>query len=240
MACATEQNWDAGITSLPRILRSLAPEKPVASEAQDALVIRDHIHGAANMAGSSRRKVNRRDVLRRSAAVAATAAVAGGGSFWLGSRRRVAPSAGKKVIVIGIDGMDPVLSEQMLAAGLLPNLDGLRARGGYSKLATSIPPQSPVAWASFINGAGPGSHGIFDFLHRHPDQPSAPFYGGAETVEGVGYWEVGDYRLQLDFWPFNHKPPVTLLGRQGVPFWDYLDKAGIPFNVLRSAVQLSA
>ena len=35
----------------------------------------------------------------------------------------------------------------------------LRAAGGFSKLGTSIPPQSPVAWANFINGAGPGSHG---------------------------------------------------------------------------------
>ncbi len=35
--------------------------------------------------------------------------------------------------------------------------------------------------------------------------------------------ELGEYRLQLDFWPFDHKPPETVLRRQGVPFWDYLD-----------------
>ncbi|MBA7477885.1 hypothetical protein ES707_13300 [subsurface metagenome] len=49
----------------------------------------------------------------------------------------------------------------------------------------------------------------------------------AETLPGAGYWEVGDYRLQLDFWPFNHKPPATVLKRQGTPFWDYLDEAKI-------------
>ena len=26
----------------------------------------------------------------------------------------------------------------------------------------------------------------------------------------------------------HHKPPATVLRRQGVPFWDYLDEAGIP------------
>jgi predicted AlkP superfamily phosphohydrolase/phosphomutase len=38
---------------------------------------------------------------------------------------------------------------------------------------------------------------------------------------------VGEYKLPLSFWPFNHKPPATLLRRQGIPFWDYLDEAGI-------------
>jgi len=133
----------------------------------------------------------------------------------------------QKVIVVGFDGMDPRLSERMMKAGALPNLAELAQAGGYSVLGTSIPPQSPVAWASFINGAGPGSHGIFDFIHRNPARQCAPFYAAAETVAGQGYLGVGDYKLQLDFWPFNHKPARTLLRRQGVPFWAWLDRAGI-------------
>jgi predicted AlkP superfamily phosphohydrolase/phosphomutase len=181
------------------------------------------------MAEQKKGKTNRRVFLKRSAIAAAGAAAAvGAGSFWLGSRSRVSRSLGKKVIVIGIDGMDPRLSETMMKAGQLPNLAKLRATGGFSDLGTSIPPQSPVAWANFINGAGPGSHGIFDFIHRHPHEQCAPFYSAAEIVPGEGYWDVGDHRLQLDFFPFNHKLPATLLRRQGIPFWDYLDEAGIP------------
>ncbi|HEV3116832.1 MAG TPA: alkaline phosphatase family protein [Gemmataceae bacterium] len=158
------------------------------------------------MAESSKHKPNRRAFLKRSAlAAAAGAAAVGGGAYWLGSRSRVSRSIGKKVIVIGIDGMDPRLSETMMKAGLLPNLARLRDAGGFSDLGTSIPPQSPVAWANFINGGGPGSHGIFDFIHRHPHEQCKPFYSAAETVDGK-----------------------TLLRRQGVPFWDYLDEAGIP------------
>ena len=71
-----------------------------------------------------------------------------------------------KVIVIGFDGMDPVLCERLMDAGQLPHLDLLRKAGGYRRLGTSIPPQSPVAWATFITGANPGVHGIFDFIHR--------------------------------------------------------------------------
>jgi predicted AlkP superfamily phosphohydrolase/phosphomutase len=183
-----------------------------------------------NMTEPVNEKTDRRGFLKTStiALAGAGALGIGAGSCWLGSVNRVSKSHGKKVIIIGIDGMDPQLSENMMREGLLPNLAKLRASGGFSSLGTSMPPQSPVAWANFINGAGPGSHGIFDFVHRHPEHQCDPFYSAAETVPGDGYWEVGDHRLPLDFWPFNHKKETTVLKRQGTPFWDYLDAQGIP------------
>jgi predicted AlkP superfamily phosphohydrolase/phosphomutase len=174
-----------------------------------------------------KRKPNRRTFLKASAAAAAIAGVSAG-AYWIGSQKAAPKSIGKKVIVIGIDGMDPRLCASMMDEGDLPHLAKLRAAGGFSPLGTSIPPQSPVAWANFINGAGPGSHGIFDFIHRDPHQQCQAINSASEIVPGEGYWETGDHRLQLDFWPFNHKLPVTRLRRQGVPFWDYLDEAGVP------------
>jgi predicted AlkP superfamily phosphohydrolase/phosphomutase len=181
------------------------------------------------MTESSAPKVTRRTLLAGTAAAAVGGAAAlGAGNYWLGARLNAPRVAGKRVIIIGIDGMDPRLCERMMAEGLLPNLAKLRAGGGFSPLGTSTPPQSPVAWATFINGAGPGDHGIFDFIHRHPEDQCSPFYSAAETIPGEGAWEVGDHRLPLDFWPFNHKLPRTVLKRQGTPFWDYLDAAGVP------------
>ena len=180
------------------------------------------------MADNPAGRLSRRELLKGSAAVAAAACV-GGLSLVGGCRHKTGPGRGqaRRVIVIGIDGMDPLLAQGMMAAGLLPTFETLRARGGFRPLGTSIPPQSPVAWANFINGAGPGSHGIFDFIHRHPQEQCAPFFSAAETVPGQGYWNIGDHRIQLTVWPFNHQPPATLLRRQGVPFWDHLDEAGI-------------
>ena len=180
------------------------------------------------MAHYDKDKFNRREFLKHSGITAA--ALTTGLNIdpaYAAKKKRLSKANGKKVIVIGIDGMDPRLSEKMMDAGQLPNFDKLRKTGGFNPLATSIPPLSPVAWANFINGAGPGSHGIFDFIHRNPEQQIAPFFGMSKPVAGQGYWEVGDHKLQLDFWPFNHKPPATILQRQGVPFWDYLDAAGI-------------
>ncbi|MHC4130882.1 MAG: alkaline phosphatase family protein [Planctomycetota bacterium] len=172
-----------------------------------------------------RKELNRREFLINSAmATAALTVKLGDNPAYAAGRLR---KSYKKVIVIGIDGMDPVLSERMMKDGKLPNFSRLRNLGGYSRLGTSIPPQSPVAWANFINGAGPGSHGIFDFIHRDPGQQCLPFFSAAETIPGQGYWEIGDHKLQLDFWPFNHKPATTMLRRNGIPFWDYLDEAGV-------------
>ena len=160
---------------------------------------------------------------------AAGAAAVGAGSYWLGSRSRVSRSLGKKVIVIGIDGMDPRLSESMMKEGLLPNLDQLRAAGGFSRPGHQHSPAKPCRLGQLHQRrrAGLARHLR---LHSPPSRTEqcTPFYSAAETVPGEGAWEVGDHRLPLDFWPFNHRPPSTVLRRQGVPFWDYLDEAGIP------------
>jgi predicted AlkP superfamily phosphohydrolase/phosphomutase len=181
------------------------------------------------MTDDSRARITRRTALK--GAVAATAAAASGcdvSGYFTGGSRRASRAAGKKVIIIGIDGMDPRLSSALMKAGRLPNLKRLSEQGGFSELGTSVPPQSPVAWATFINGAGPGSHGIFDFIHRHPQEQCAPFYSASETLPGQGGWDIGEHRIPLDFWPFNHKLPQTVLRRQGTPFWDYLDAEGVP------------
>ncbi|RME39481.1 MAG: sulfatase arylsulfatase [Planctomycetota bacterium] len=133
-----------------------------------------------------------------------------------------------KVIVLGFDGMDPRLCERLMDEGRLPNLARMRAIGGYRRLGTTIPPQSPVAWASFITGANPGVHGIFDFIHRDPRRQCEPYYSAAETVGGDEGWEVDGYRLPLRFWPFRQRGIETRLRRGGTPFWDELDRAGVP------------
>lgn len=136
-----------------------------------------------------------------------------------------------RVVVIGFDGMDPRLCERLMDEGRMPHLAKLRAAGGFRPLGTSTPPQSPVAWSDFITGAGPGVHGIFDFIHRDPKQQYSPKYSAAETVHGDAGWEIGNHQLPLNFWPFNHAPTETRLTRHGNPFWNHLDARGIPIRI---------
>ncbi|KPK74417.1 MAG: sulfatase arylsulfatase [Phycisphaerae bacterium SM23_30] len=172
-------------------------------------------------------KLNRRQFIKSTAATAAALTTGLNALSGCGGSGKGGPKKAPKVIVIGVDGMDPRLAERLMAAGKMPHLAQLAQAGGYHPLGTSIPPQSPVAWACFINGAGPGSHGIFDFIHRDPHRQCLPFYSAAETTAAAGGWEIGSHKVPLTFWPFNHQQSQTVLRRAGTPFWDYLDEAGI-------------
>src|SRR5262249_47219639 len=50
----------------------------------------------------------------------------------------------------------------------LPALAKLREQGGYTRVQTTCPAQTPVAWSTFATGVNPGGHGVFDFIRRDP------------------------------------------------------------------------
>ena len=75
----------------------------------------------------------------------------------------------QKMIILGFDGTDPGLLNRWMQEGKFPHLAKLKSEGDYRELGSTIPPQSPVAWASFATGTNPGGHGIFDFLNRSPE-----------------------------------------------------------------------
>jgi hypothetical protein len=72
----------------------------------------------------------------------------------------------KKIVFLGLDGLDPRLTERLMAEGKLPNLARLAAEGSYTRLRTTFPALSPVAWSTFATGVSPAKHNIFDFLDR--------------------------------------------------------------------------
>ena len=109
--------------------------------------------------------MKRRDFLSQAGVAAALAAAGGAAPLLAACGRRTGPLA-RKVIVLGIDGMDPTLTRHFIARGVLPTFARFSERYAFLRLGTSLPPQSPVAWSDFITGAGPGVHGIFDFIHR--------------------------------------------------------------------------
>ncbi|HEY1760747.1 MAG TPA: alkaline phosphatase family protein [Bryobacteraceae bacterium] len=134
-----------------------------------------------------------------------------------------AKTTGKRVIVLGIDGMDPNFVEHHWDS--LPNLAKLSKEGEFKRLETSTPPQSPVAWSTFITGMDPGGHGIFDFVHRDP-KTLAPYSSMAQSAEGARTVSVGPYDL-----PITSGQVVSF--RQGKPFWQMLSEHGVGVSVIR-------
>lgn len=89
-----------------------------------------------------------------------------------------------RTVILGFDSFDPNLFQRAREARNLPHLGRLADNGGYSPLAVCSPPQTEVSWTSIATGVDPGSHGIFDFVHRDP-QTYAPYVSLLPTKQGI-------------------------------------------------------
>ena len=140
----------------------------------------------------------------------------------------VGAQSDRRVIILGIDGMDPTLLQMFMDDGRLPNFRRLAAEGDFKPLQTSMPPLSPVAWSNFITGMDPGGHGIFDFLHRDPAtfEPYPPIYRVAPTGRTI----------ELSSWVLPLSGGEVELLRQGTAVWELLEDAGVPTTVFRMPV----
>jgi predicted AlkP superfamily phosphohydrolase/phosphomutase len=121
----------------------------------------------------------------------------------------------KKVIVVGLDGVDPHIVNSLLSRQQLPSLARLAASGRFTTVATTYPAQTPVAWSTFATGTNPGGHGIYDFLRRDP-----------ETY-------LPDIALNRYEQRASFLPPKVVNQRRGTPIWEVLAEAGVPATVLR-------
>ncbi len=131
----------------------------------------------------------------------------------------------KKLVILGLDGLDPQLVKRYSADGKLPNLEKLGQQGCFYPLKTTTPSISPVAWSSFSTGVNPAKHNIYDFLTRNksnylPDLSSTHIGKVKRTLK------IGKYIIPLS------KPELRLL-RKGKPFWTLLGERGIISSILR-------
>jgi predicted AlkP superfamily phosphohydrolase/phosphomutase len=144
----------------------------------------------------------------------------------VGCTRQTTDAASRSVIVLGVDGMDPQFLEAHWDA--LPNLNKLRHEGGFRRLATTVPPQSPVAWSTVITGMDPGGAGIFDFIRRDP-KTYMPLSSMAETRDAPRSLTIGPYLI-----PLSAGGVHTL--RAGTAFWQLLANVHIPSTIIRMPV----
>lgn len=129
-----------------------------------------------------------------------------------GSRVR-GESMFNKVLLIGIDGMDPKVARELMSSDKLPNFKRLSESGSFAELETSYPPNSPVAWTSIATGVNPGEHNIFDFIRRNPEN-YLPDLSLSKSVSGIAGTDYESY--------------VT-----AVPFWRITSEASVPTTVIR-------
>ena len=145
--------------------------------------------------------------------------------IWVRRRHALRNAKVKRMVVLGLDGMDPDLTQKWMDEGHLPNFKALADQGGFYRLKTTFPAVSPVAWSSFMTGANPGKHNIFDFLSRDkrtylPSLSSAHIGNVRKTIR------LGKFKIPIG------KPELRLL-RKGKPFWVTLGENGVSSTVIR-------
>lgn len=155
-------------------------------------------------------------------------------TMWLALRYRgtLRKARAKKVIFLGLDGLDPELTEKWMAEGKLPNFSRLREQGSYHRLRTTFPALSPVAWSTFATGVNPGRHNIFDFLNRDlrtyaPELSSAKVRPPARNLK-IGKWTIPLSRASAE------------LRRKSEPFWKILGRNGVSSTILRVPITFPA
>jgi predicted AlkP superfamily phosphohydrolase/phosphomutase len=165
-------------------------------------------------------------IRKRVGQVCLLALCAAGLSLFISSgRARGEAAASRKMIILGVDGLDPDLLTKFMAEGKMPNFARLAEKGSFRRLTSSIPPQSPVAWSNLITGMNAGGHGIFDFIHRDPK--TFQLYFSTSRVEGPKHsFHVGSWVI-----PLGSGSAEEL--RQGKAFWEFLDEHRVPNYVYR-------
>ena len=143
----------------------------------------------------------------------------------LRGRRRLRKARARRVIVLGLDGLDPGLVKQGLRRGRLPNFRRLKETGGFRPLASTVPSMSPVAWSGFATGVDAGRHNIFDFLARDL-RTYLPVLSSTRITPPTRELRLGKLRLPLG------RPRIELL-RRSKAFWRVLGEHGVKATVLR-------
>jgi predicted AlkP superfamily phosphohydrolase/phosphomutase len=168
--------------------------------------------------------MKRREFLKTTGAGAALAA-AGGLAPLLEACAGKPRALGRKVIVLAIDGMDPNLVRRFVGHGGMPTFERFIAGNTFMKLGTGLPPQSPVAWSDFITGAGPGVHGIFDFIHRDP-QTLVPYLSISRSSPPSKTLKLGNLVVPLSGGKVENL-------RRGPCLWEILARHDVPAIVFK-------
>lgn len=103
---------------------------------------------------------------------------------------RVETEAGpleRRVVILGIDGLEWDIMGPMLESGRLPNFARLTNEGAWGELRSLKFLESPMIWTSIATGKSPGKHGITGFTTK-------------EGAAHVGAILTSDFRTARTLW----------------------------------------
>ena len=117
----------------------------------------------------------------------------------------------RKVLVLGWDAADWKIIRPLLAAGAMPNLAGLMARGVHGNHSTLYPVLSPTLWTSIATGKRPPKHGVLGFTEPTRDG-SAVRPCSILSRKTKALWNIlaqeGKRSIVVGWWPSYPAEPI--------------------------------
>jgi len=121
-----------------------------------------------------------------------------------------------KVLVLGIDGLDPVLTEKYVAKGVMPNVKKFIEKGSSAKnlvLLGAHPTITPPMWTTLATGAYPSTHGVTDFWVQDGNNLDSVAYGlDSRLCKAEQIWNVlaeSGIKTLVWHWPGSSWPPTS-------------------------------
>lgn len=144
-----------------------------------------------------------------------------------------------RVIVLGLDGVDPGVVHTLAEDGRLPNLSRCLSTGVFGTLHADEPLLSPVLWTTIATGRPPDVHGIGSFTARRGDDGGQlPVSGDARRVPAL--WSIAsDAGLEVGVvgwwatWPPEHVRGTVVSDRTS---YHFLVADEVPRNPLESVL----
>ena len=122
----------------------------------------------------------------------------------------------RRMIVVGVDGMDARLAKKYLDAGKMPNLKKLLEHGSAREdlvMLGGVPTITPPMWTTLATGAYPGTHGITDFWNQHPTELDTLVYSlDSRNCKAEQLWNVlaeAGKKTLVWHWPGSSWPPTS-------------------------------
>ncbi|MRR17930.1 MAG: nucleotide pyrophosphatase, partial [Deltaproteobacteria bacterium] len=121
-----------------------------------------------------------------------------------------------KILVLGLDGMDPSLTKKFMDEGKMPNTKKFVARGAQREdlvMLGCVPTITPPLWTTLATGANPGTHGITCFWNQDPNDLSAIIYNlDSRMCKAEQLWNVSaeaGKKTLVWHWPGSSWPPSS-------------------------------
>ncbi len=122
----------------------------------------------------------------------------------------------RKIMVIGLDGMDPDLTKRFVEEGKMPNVKKMIERGAQRTdlhLLGAMPTITPAQWTTLACGCYPETHGITDFWNQDHDELDTMVYSlDSRICQAEQIWNVlaeNGKKTLVFHWPGSSWPPSS-------------------------------